>query len=50
MKSMVTLEDRIDIERKGVQSTQGVLYVRFACFCNGTLSMTVPMASIAASY
>lgn len=37
LKSMVTLEDRIDIERKGVQSTQGVLYVRFACFGNGTL-------------
>ena len=37
IKSMVTLEDRIDIERKGVQSTQGILYVRFACFGNGTL-------------
>lgn len=31
LKSMVTLEDRIDIERKGV------LYVRFICFGNGTL-------------
>ena len=37
LKSMVTLEDRIDIERKGVQSTQGVLYVRFAAFGNGGL-------------
>ena len=37
IKNMVTLEDRIDIERKGVQSTQGVLYVRFICFGNGTL-------------
>lgn len=37
LKSLVTLEDRIDIERKGLQSTQGVLYVRFACFGNGTL-------------
>lgn len=31
LKSMVTLEDRIDIDRKGV------LYVRFICFGNGTL-------------
>lgn len=37
LKNLVTLEDRIDIERKGLQSTQGVLYVRFACFGNGTL-------------
>lgn len=37
LKTMVTLEDRIDIERKGVQSTQGVLYVRFAAFGNGGL-------------
>ncbi len=37
IKSMITLEDRIDIERKGVQSTQGVLYVRFVCFGNGSL-------------
>lgn len=37
IKNIVTLEDRIDIERKGQQSTQGVLYVRFICFGNGTL-------------
>lgn len=37
IKNLVTLEDLIDIERKGQQSTQGVLYVRFACFGNGTL-------------
>ena len=37
IKSIVTLEDKIDIERKGSQSTQGVLYVRFVCFGNGGL-------------
>ena len=40
IKTLVTLEDKIDIERKGqqsVQSVQGTLYVRFACFGNGSL-------------
>ena len=37
IKSIVTLEDRMDIERKGSQSVQGTLYVRFACFGNGSL-------------
>lgn len=32
IKTLVTLEDKIDIERKGQQSVQGTLYVRFACF------------------
>ncbi len=37
IKTLVTLEDKIDIERKGQQSVQGTLYVRFACFGNGSL-------------
>lgn len=37
IKTIVTLEDKIDIERKGVQSVQGTLYVRFTCFGNGSL-------------
>ena len=37
IKTLVTLEDIIDIERKGQQSVQGTLYVRFACFGNGSL-------------
>lgn len=37
IKSIVTLEDKIDIERKGQQSVQGELYVRFICFGNGVL-------------
>lgn len=38
IKSIVTLEDKIDLERKSKQSVQGVLYVRFLCFGNGNLS------------
>lgn len=37
IKTIVTLEDTIDIKRKGMQSVQGTLYVRFACFGNGSL-------------
>lgn len=37
IKTIVTLEDKIDIERKGVQSVQGTLYVRLVCFGNGSL-------------
>lgn len=37
LKTLVTLEDKIDIERKGVQSVQGTLYARFTCFGNGSL-------------
>ena len=37
IKTLVTLEDKIDIERKGQQSVQGTLYVQFACFGNGIL-------------
>lgn len=39
IKTIVTLEDKIDIERKGMQSVQGTLYVRFACFGNGSLQV-----------
>ena len=37
IKAIVTLEDKIDLERKGKQSEQGRLYSRFMCFGNGTL-------------
>lgn len=38
IKSIVTLEDKMDLERKSKQSVQGSLYVRFLCFGNGSLS------------
>ena len=38
IKTIVTLEDKMDIERKGQQSIQRPLYVRFLCFGNGNLS------------
>lgn len=38
LKTMVTLEGKMDIERKGQQSVQSQLYVRFLCFGNGSLS------------
>ena len=38
IKSIVTLEDKMDLERKSQQSVQGTLYVRFMCFGNGSLS------------
>ncbi len=37
IKSIVTLEDKTDLERKGRQSEQGDLCVRFICFGNGNL-------------
>ena len=38
IKSIVTLEDKMDLERKSKQSVQGSLYVRFLCLGNGSLS------------
>lgn len=38
IKSIVTLEDKMDLERKSKQSVQGMLYVRFLCLGNGSLS------------
>ena len=38
IKTIVTLEDKMDIERKGQQSIQRPLYVRFLCFGNGSLT------------
>ncbi len=38
IKSIVTSECKMDIERKGVQSRQVQLYVRFLCFGNGVLT------------
>ena len=38
LKAIVTMEDKIDLERKGRQSTQGYLYVRVMGFGNGSLS------------
>ena len=38
IKSIVTLEDKMDLERKSKQSVQVSLYVRFLCFGNGSLS------------
>ncbi len=38
IKSIVTSECKIDLERKGAQSYQAQLYVRFLCFGNGALT------------
>ncbi len=38
IKSIVTSESKMDLERKGAQSYQGQLYVRFLCFGNGALT------------
>lgn len=38
IKSIVTSEAQMDVERKGVQSYQCQLYVRFLCFGNGALT------------
>lgn len=37
LKTIVTMEDKIDIERKGEQSRQALLYTRLIGFGNGTL-------------
>lgn len=38
LKSIVTMEDKMDMERKGRQSVQGCLYLRIIGFGNGSLS------------
>jgi len=38
LKSIVTAEAKMDLERKGIQSYQSRLYVRFLCFGNGALT------------
>ena len=38
IKSLVTAECQMDVERKGIQSYQCLLYVRFLCFGNGALT------------
>ena len=38
IKSIVTAECKMDLERKREQSFQGQLYVRFLCFSNGALT------------
>lgn len=38
IKSIVTSECKMDVERKGIQSYQSLLYVRFLCFGNGVLT------------
>lgn len=38
LKTIVTLEDKFDLERKGKQSVQGYLYVRLLVLGNGALS------------
>ena len=38
LKAIVTMEDKMDLEKKGKQSYQGYLYVRIMAFGNGALS------------
>lgn len=40
IKSIITAETPVDLERKGVQSYQGMLYTRFMAFGNGNLRVT----------
>ena len=46
IKSIVTLEDKTDLERKGKQSEQGYLCVRFICFGNGNLGSLYDLSLI----
>ena len=55
IKSIVTAEDRLCIERKNKQAVQGLRYVRFICFGNGnlwllTMTATASIARTAASH
>ena len=38
LKAVITLEDKMDLEKKRVQSYQGYLYVRIMAFGNGSLT------------
>lgn len=38
IKSIVTAEAKMDVERKGIQSYQSDVYARFLCFGNGALT------------
>ncbi len=38
LKTLITAEEAVDVERKGVQSYQAQLYARFLCFGNGALT------------
>ena len=38
IKSIVTAEAKMDVERKGIQSYQSNIYARFLCFGNGALT------------
>ena len=38
IKSIITSESQMDMEKKNEQSFQGLLYVRFLCFGNGVLT------------
>ncbi len=38
IKSIITAEEPMDVEKKGVQSYQAKLYARFLCFGNGALT------------
>ena len=38
IKSIVTAEAKMDVERKGIQSYQSEIYARFLCFGNGALT------------
>ena len=38
IKTIVTAEAKLDLERKGVQSYQRDIYARFLCFGNGALT------------
>ena len=49
IKSIVTAQDKMDLEKKGKQSYQGWMYARLLAFSNCNPCMIEAMASIAVS-
>ena len=47
IKTIVTAEAKLDLERKGVQSYQRDIYARFLCFGNGALTSLVALDTLA---
>ena len=41
LKAVITMEDKMDLEKKGKQAYQGYLYVRIMGFGNGTLNLII---------
>ena len=46
LKSLITAEMPMDLERKGEQSYQGEMYVRFLAFSNGDLESLMTIRTV----